>query len=75
MLDICVFMLLIYSTASPVDNYEREQTINLLAFFSIRNFVRDIREARNFWAVSNAVRHPLSTPLDYYTNYEDEMKK
>lgn len=23
----------IYSTASPVDNYEREQTINLLAFF------------------------------------------
>lgn len=55
MLDICVFMLLIYSTASPVDNYEREQTINLLAFFSIRNFVRDIREARNFWAVSNVV--------------------
>lgn len=59
MLDVCVFIQLIYSTASPVDNYEREQTINLLAFFSIRNFVCDTRVAHSFRAVSNVVRSPI----------------
>lgn len=55
--------LYIYSTASPVDNYEREQTINLLAFFSIRNFVCDT--VHNFWAASMLRGFPLTPTLQH----------